>query len=91
MNTDAGAEIHAEQAALVNLGHDTEPKTMYIAGLDKNGELLKGFENRPCYSCARMIVYAGFTWIYLPIDEDWQPVNIYDVMENWEAEWEPDN
>jgi deoxycytidylate deaminase len=91
MNTDAGAEIHAEQAALINYNPEVKAKTIYLAGLDSNGKLLVGFDNRPCYSCARMIVYAGFTWIYLPIDGDWQPVNIYDVIENWEQNWEPDN
>lgn len=90
-NTDAGAEIHAEQAALINYNHEIQAKTMYIAGLDAKGQLLKGFENRPCYSCARMIAYLGLTWIYLPIDGDWQSVNIYDVMENWEQQWYPEN
>lgn len=91
MNTDAGAEIHAEQAALLNYDHQVLAKTMYVAGLDSRGNPLANFENRPCYSCARMIAYVGLTWIYLPIEGEWQAVNIYDVMENWEANWEPEN
>ena len=89
--TEAGAEIHAEQAALLNWVYSPSAKTMYIAGLDDKGQLLKGFENRPCYVCARMIAYVGFTWVYLPIDGDWQAVNIFDIMENWEQQWYPEN
>lgn len=89
-NTDAGAEIHAEQALLVNhrpSSRGTEDLRLYIAGIGPDGTPYNGFENRPCYSCARMIKYAGFNQVYLPFDREWEAISIDDIMENWEKSW----
>lgn len=89
MNTDAGGEIHAEQAALVSLEWDAQhADAIYVAGLDKSGNPMNGFENSPCYSCARMIAYANIEDVYLPVDGEWEKFSIYDIMETWERKWE---
>lgn len=89
-NTDAGAEIHAEQALLINMnfGYTPTSQNIFVAGSGPEGRPLNGFENSPCYSCARMIKYANFTHVYLPFDSEWEPVSINDIMENWEQSWE---
>ncbi len=87
-NTDAGAEIHAEQAALVQLTTLYGTRVIYVAGLDREGNLMNGFDNSPCYSCARMIKFAGINDVYLPIDGEWEKFDINDIMETWEKSWE---
>lgn len=88
-NTDSGAEVHAEQAALINanLAYFT-PKDIYVLGLDENGIILNGLQSSPCYSCARMVVFAGISWVYLPVDGEWERFSIDDIMENREKIWE---
>lgn len=87
-NTDAGAEIHAEQAALVNLWPDSARDSIYVAGIGPDGVPLNGFDNSPCYSCARMIKYVGITDVYLPVDGEWEKFDIEDIMGTWEKSWE---
>src|SRR5688572_21403431 len=86
-NTDAGAEVHAEQAALINLKSFYSPMVLYVAGLNKDGVPLNGFDAAPCYSCARMAAYAGIYNIYLPVDDEWEKFDINDIMETWERKW----
>lgn len=87
-NTDAGAEIHAEQAALINW-QGQEHGLVYLAGLNSNGGLLQGFDSAPCYSCARMLRYAGFKFVFVPTGNNfWTPLDIASVMETWEQGWE---
>lgn len=87
-NTDAGAEIHAEQAALITSGAAWGPYYIYVAGMMPDGTPYDGFDNRPCYSCARMILYSGIITVFLPFDDEWREIAIYDIMENWEKSWE---
>lgn len=87
-NTDAGAEIHAEQMALIEFEWDAEHASrIYVAGLDKDGNPMNGFDNAPCYSCARMIKYAGIQDVYLPVDGEFERFDIDDIMETWERTW----
>lgn len=86
-NTDSGAEVHAEQAALISLRYNDRGNRVYVAGLDSDGTPFNGFQNRPCYSCSRMLKYGGFETVYLPFDGEWQSVSIDDIMENWELTW----
>jgi deoxycytidylate deaminase len=86
-NTDAGAEIHAEQAALLNLTTKNIPMRIYVAGLDKEQNPLNGFDSSPCYSCARMLAYVGIEDVYLPVDGTWERFDIRDIMETWEKSW----
>lgn len=87
-NTDSGGEVHAEQAALINMDWLADnPEAIYVAGIGPEGPY-NGFENRPCYSCARMIKYAGIDKVFMPFDDEWQSVHINDILENWERSWE---
>jgi len=65
--TELGAEVHAEQAALINAPKRGE--VFVLAGWQvQNGfELteLKGTAVYPCLVCARMIKYAGYRWVHM--------------------------
>ena len=87
-NTDSGAEVHAEQAALIYVNVDSIPRDIYVLGLDENGKILNGIQSSPCYSCARMIAFAGILWVCLPVDGKWGRFSIDDIMENREKVWE---
>ncbi len=91
-NTDAGAEIHAEQAALINTGKNMSFQ-LYLAGLGPRNNILIGFDSAPCYSCARMLRYAGYEYINLPNDYNtrnpiWDTWSIAEILERWEQTWE---
>lgn len=91
-NTDAGAEIHAEQALLLN-ARGTYGGNMYLAGYDAHGNVLHGFDAVPCYVCARMIKFAGINHVWLPSEDEntnWEPWSISGIMEKWEETWESD-
>lgn len=90
-NTEFGAEVHAEQAALINW-IKTEPVSDWsfiIAGFSGDGNKLYGPQLYPCYVCARMIKYAGFKIIYLQREGDNVviPVTIDHIIEHREKEW----
>lgn len=88
-NTEMGAEIHAEQAALINWGKRASSDWYFlIAGSSKGGQLL-GVQLYPCYVCARMVKYAGFKCIYLEREGDGKiiPISIEEVLEYREQEW----
>lgn len=59
---EMGAEIHAEQAALIKWSFPVDRHTsILIQGYDsKTGDLLVGKDLYPCHVCALMIKYAGF-------------------------------
>lgn len=85
--TELGAEVHAEQAALIE-----SPKkgTVFVLAGWKGEQELKGVNVYPCLVCARMIKYAGYKWIYIKDEADQIiPVSIYDVIEYREQELEP--
>lgn len=64
-NTDIGAEVHAEQALIVQ-GPDTSDQNIFmVAGLDREGNPLYGFQSWPCYSCARIIKAAGIRRVWV--------------------------
>lgn len=86
--TEAGAEIHAEQAALIILSVFRSDTSIYIAGLDKESNPLNGFDNAPCYVCARMIKFAGIKTVFLPVDQKWEEFDIDSIMKTWERSWE---
>jgi deoxycytidylate deaminase len=85
--TEQGGELHSEQAALIEwrkiYNEACEPYHILLAGTNRFGNLL-GLDSRPCYSCARMIKYAGFDDIWLPFVEGPRPVSVSEVIESYE-------
>lgn len=86
---EKGAEIHAEQAALLLWkGVPTESTTFYLAGYDKNGKLLTGKACRPCHLCAMLIKFAGFTHVVIRQSPTTiTPVSISQIIEDHEEGW----
>jgi deoxycytidylate deaminase len=80
-NVDYGAEIHAEQAALIKWNFPVDRRTvLLIQGFSSNTDTVLCDEDLyPCHVCALMIKYAGFKSIFItnrinilysvPIDE----------------------
>lgn len=88
-NTELGAEVHAEQAALISWkGYSADDWDFIIAGYDAREKRLASTQLYPCYVCARMIKYAGFKIIYLQReDETIIPVTLEQILEYREQEW----
>lgn len=88
--TELGAEVHAEQAALID---SYKRGTIFVlAGWQVvNGfELIeiKGTLAYPCLVCARMIKYEGYKWVHL-MNEELEPVHIEDIIKYRELELGP--
>ena len=80
---EAGAELHAEAVALLQWtgkkGH------FYIAGYDRKNRPLKDMSVWPCYYCAMMIAYSGFSNVIIRNEHDllvampiWEIINAYE-------------
>lgn len=90
-NTDAGAEIHAEQSVLLSMPRQARPGDIfYLAGIDRHGNPLDKYENASCYSCCRQLRFMGFDYVMLPFYGSWKPVSVAETMETWESLWEKD-
>lgn len=91
-SVEKGAEVHAEQAALIKWNPDSDKDWRFvIAGFrGSNREQLTGKNLYPCYTCARMIAFAGFTKVYLRGDSGRiESVSIRRILKDRELEWEP--
>ena len=88
-NTELGAEVHAEQAALINWGKKPTKGWYFLLAGFSHGRKLYGTQLYPCYVCARMVKYAGFQFVYLEREGDGQiiPVSIDEILEYREQEW----
>lgn len=84
--TELGAEVHAEQAVLIEAPKQGE--IFVLAGF-KDAKELTGEDVYPCLVCARMIKYAGYTYVYLNGGNGLTPVSIYDIIEYRELELGP--
>lgn len=84
--TELGAEVHAEQAVLIEAPKRGE--IFVIAGFKEEKELI-GQDVYPCLVCARMIKYAGYTYVYLKDKLGLTPVSIHDIIEYRELELGP--
>lgn len=85
---EVGGEIHAEQAALIaypnpSLGSE-QHKHILVAGLNHEGQPLVGLENLPCHTCAMMIKFAKFNYVWVPFDENVIPLSIDEILEHYE-------
>ena len=87
--SDLGAEVHAEQVALI----ESQGKGLIfvIAGLDSDGKELTGVQAYPCLTCARMIKYAGYRWVHVKEKRSEQlvAVHIEDIIQYREEELGP--
>jgi deoxycytidylate deaminase len=87
-NMERGAEIHAEQAALIKAGIHHLHSYFIVVGIAHGKELL-GVNSWPCHACAIMLKWAGYQYIWYKnaagiIDS----VSIIDVIKYREAETE---
>jgi deoxycytidylate deaminase len=88
---DVGAEIHAEQAALIKWQHEVDKNTkILIQGyFSIDNSLMVDKSLFPCHVCALMIKYAGFKNINITDQLDrLYSVTIEDVIAHREGEWE---
>lgn len=80
MQTDIGAEIHAEQALIIDAIYLSGP--ILIAGYDSKGNPLFDEDCWPCYSCARMLAYASIDTVWVPIEGDkFRAYSIYTIID----------
>lgn len=96
-SVEKGAEVHAEQAALIKWNAASALDWIFvIAGYGgglypadrKNSQELTGVNLYPCYTCARMIAYAGFPKVYLKNAEgNIESVSIRRIIHERELEW----
>ena len=87
---DVGAEIHAEQAALVKWSHPVDKNTkLLVQGYHgKSEELFYDKDLYPCHVCALMIKYAGFKFINVTNPSgDIYSVSIDEIIEYREKAW----
>ena len=86
-NMERGAEIHAEQAALIKAGIHHLHSYFIVVGTNKDGTELLGNDNLPCHACAVMLKWAGYTYIYHKNREGViESISIGDIIEYREAE-----
>lgn len=88
---EAGAEVHAETAALIKSApREGVERTMVLVGYKGAHELL--WEDVwPCRTCALNIKYAGIKYIYVRNRARIiTPVSVAEIIEHREREWEPE-
>lgn len=82
---ESGAEIHAEQMALINWTRsEFVDYQILIAAIDRHGKPIDGLNNKPCKMCAMMLKYAGFDWVWLPFGKSLRPISVSEVIEEYE-------
>lgn len=90
-STDLGAEVHAEQAALINA--HKRGLAFVLAGwqVTRDGYLeeLKGVLAYPCLVCARMIRYAGYKWVHYMGSNGLNSIHVDDLVFYREQELGP--
>lgn len=84
--TELGAEVHAEQAALIDA--PAKGTAFVLAGI-RDGKELTGVNVYPCLVCARMVKYAGYNYVYMMTDGELTPVSIFDIIDYRESEAGP--
>lgn len=88
-NSELGAEIHAEQAALINTGPcKSSRQILFLAGVQSTGQEIKS--PRPCYTCLRMIAFAGYKSIYTYDGLEYSAKTVAQYMEEYDFIHAPD-
>lgn len=91
--TDVGAEVHAEQAALIRW---SKPVTKYtevlIQGFYRDQAIPgEGIFLYPCHACAMMLKFAGFKFVWMTERDEFVAVSIAEILEYWEDGWSNEN
>lgn len=90
-NVEAGAEVHAETAALIDHGGKQGSNDMFLLVGFKGAHELLWEDVWPCRTCALNIKYAGFRYIYVRSRmKTITPVSVAEIIEHREKEWESD-
>lgn len=88
---DLGAEIHAEQAALIKWRYpiDKHTKLLIQAYEGRTDDLFYEENLFPCHVCALMVKYAGFRSVNITNKlGDLYPVDIDEIISYREIAWE---
>jgi deoxycytidylate deaminase len=92
--TDVGAEVHAEQAALIRWSKPIDKNTfVLIQGYYRDQKIPgEGIFLYPCHACAMMLKFAGFKYIWMTERNELVAVPIAEILEYWEIGWRnPEN
>lgn len=87
-NGEIGAEIHAEQAALILNGKAKPRQQIFLAGVYANGKEI--YNPKPCYSCLRMLKYTGFKSVHYWDGYEYQVKSVAEYMEEYDFIHAPD-
>jgi deoxycytidylate deaminase len=91
--TDVGAEVHAEQAALIRWPKPADQYTeVLIQGFYRDQTIPgEGIFLYPCHACAMMLKFAGFKHIWMTERNELVAVSIAEIMGYWEEGWANEN
>lgn len=94
-STDVGAEVHAEQAAVVLWKRPVVPgqTQILVQGYKPGSEMwqpMHGADLFPCMSCARILKFSGFRVVHVTDRHgSITPVELSEIIEYWESALEP--
>lgn len=91
--SDVGAEVHAEQAALIRWNKPVHMHTEILIQAFYRDQTIpgEGVFLYPCHACAMMLKFAGFKYIWLTERNLLVAVSIEDILEYWEVGWLNEN
>jgi deoxycytidylate deaminase len=84
--TDVGAEVHAEQAALIRWNKPVDKHTAVLIQAFYRDQTIpgEGIFLYPCHACAMMLKFAGFKNIWLTENNQLVAVPIANILDYWE-------
>lgn len=91
--TDVGAEVHAEQAALIRWSKPIDQYTeILIQGFYREQNIPgEGIFLYPCHACAMMLKFAGFRYINMTERDQIVSISVAEILEYWEDGWANEN
>jgi deoxycytidylate deaminase len=91
--TDVGAEVHAEQAALIRWSKPIDKNTkILVQGYHRDQQIAgEGIFSYPCHACAMMLKFAGFRVVYMTENGNIIGVSLAEILEYWEEGWANEN
>jgi len=89
-NVERGGEIHAEQAILIKAGIYRLHSYLVLVGVDgTTGQELIGNDCLPCHTCAVMLKWAGYRFVYYKnSDGAITPISVAEIIAIREQEVE---
>jgi len=85
--TDMGAEVHAEQAALIRWDKPIDKNTqVLVQGFYREEKIpLHTQDLYPCHTCAMMLKFAGFRNVFLSnVNDALYGIALSEILEYWE-------